>query len=349
MGCFDFECRPQPRRRTQRPSAMARSAPQGFTLVELLVVIAIIGILIALLLPAVQSSRESGRRLQCANNLKQIGIAVQSHIVAFNAFPNGGIPYASSRTMPGGSPALFDKQDWSWPYQILPYMEQLNLWGDPDDASVMATPTATYFCPTRRPPTKFMVQRGTEAPAMRAQIDYAANGGTENRVYDKKGEDGPGGGGVFGDGRDGVMWVRAVETGKEATPLRVVTRVPAHIARDGLSSTILAGEKRMNASWLTQQQADDDEGYVAGFQDDVIRWGAVGTPYGDLVPAPDFNDVIWPLKMPRIQQFGSSHVLGANFVACDGAVRFLAFTINPETFSRLCSIKDGKTVAFPGK
>jgi len=53
--------------------------------------------------------------------------------------------------------------------------------------------------------------------------------------------------------------------------------------------------------------------------------------------------------MPRIWQFGSSHVLGANFVACDGAVRFLAFTIDPETFSRLCSIKDGKTVAFPGK
>jgi len=330
MGCFDFECRPQLRRRTQRPSAMARSAPQGFTLVELLVVIAIIGILIALLLPAVQSSRESGRRLQCANNLKQIGLAVQSHIVAFNAFPSGGMPFTTSRTMLGGSPALFDKQDWSWPYQILPYMEQLALWGNPDDASVMATPTATYFCPTRRSPTKFLVYSGGGS-AIRAQTDYAANGGTNIS--------GGNGGGVYGDGsKDGVVCVRDK-----------ATRVPAHIARDGLSSTILAGEKRMNVSWLTQQQADDDDGYVGGFQDDVIRWGAAGTSAGNLVPASDFNDVIWPLTLPKIWQFGSSHFLGANFVACDGAVRFLAFTIDPETFSRLCSIKDGKTVAFPGK
>lgn len=329
MKCFDSEFRPRLLRRTQRPSAMKRSAPQGFTLVELLVVIAIIGILIALLLPAVQSARESGRRLQCANNLKQIGLAVQLHVLAFNAFPNGGMPFTQSRTMLGGSPALFDKQNWSWPYQILPYMEQLALWGNPDDASVMATPTATYFCPTRRSPTKFMVHN-TLTSGIRAQTDYAANGGTDSR--------GGNGGGMFGEGRDGVVCMRGV-----------ATRVPAHIARDGLSSTILAGEKRMNVSWVTQQQADDDDGYVGGYQDDVTRWGAVGTSYGDLVPAPDFNDVIWPLTFPKLYQFGSSHVLGANFVACDGAVRFLAFTIDPTTFSGLCGIKDGKAVAFPGK
>ena len=309
---------------------MKRSAPHGFTLVELLVVIAIIALLIALLLPAVQSSRESARRSQCANNLKQIGLAVQSHIVAFNAFPNGGKPFTQPRTMLGGSPASFDKQDWAWPYQILPYMERLTLWGNPDDASVAATPTATYFCPTRRSPTKFMVYN-TLTSGIRAQTDYAANGGTDSS--------GGNGGGVFGEGRDGVVCMRGV-----------ATRVPAHIARDGLSSTILAGEKRMNVSFCTtEQQADDKDGYVGGFEDDVIRWGAAGTPYGNLVPAPDFNDVIWPLTFPRLWQFGSSHVLGANVVACDGAVRFLAFTIDPETFSRLCSIKDGKTVAFPGK
>jgi len=310
---------------------MKRSAPHGFTLVELLVVIAIIGILIALLLPAVQSSRESGRRLQCANNLKQIGLAVQSHIAAFNAFPNGGKQYTLPRTMLGGSPALFDKQDWAWPYQILPYMERLTLWGNPDDASVAATPTPTYFCPTRRPPTA--LKAASWAP-FRAQIDYAANGGAgANNSGD--------GWGIYGDGSDGVVCMRGV-----------ATRVPAHIAFDGLSSTILAGEKRMNVSFCTSEtQADDNDGYVGGFQDDVIRWGAVGTKYGNLVPTPDVSGEAYTTSTmyPNIYQFGSSHVLGTNFVACDGAVRFLAFTIDPETFSRLCSIKDRKTVAFPGK
>jgi hypothetical protein len=271
--------------------------------------------------------------LQCANNLKQIGLAVQSHIVAFNAFPSGGMPFTTSRTMLGGSPALFDKQDWSWPYQILPYMEQLALWGNPDDASVMATPTATYFCPTRRSPTKFLVYSGGGS-AIRAQTDYAANGGTNIS--------GGNGGGVYGDGsKDGVVCVRDK-----------ATRVPAHIARDGLSSTILAGEKRMNVAFCTtEQQADDNDGYVGPFQDDVIRWGGVGTEFGNLVPTPDVSGEAYTTSTmyPNIYQFGSSHVLGTNFVACDGAVRFLAFTIDPETFSRLCSIKDRKTVAFPGK
>lgn len=305
---------------------MKRSAHHGFTLVEILVVIAIIAILVGLLLPAVQSARESARRTQCANNFKQIGLAVQAHVQSFGAFPNGGVMYSTPRTMLGGSPATFDKQNWTWQYQILPYLEQFPLWSNPDDLAVGATPIATYFCPTRRPPTMFSVLTGTWGPRIRAQGDYAANGGTNNSGGD--------GGGVYGNGSDGPVCVRTV-----------ATRMPAHL-KDGLSNTILAGEKRMNVSWLTQQQADDDDGYVGGFQDDVIRWGAVGTPYGDLVPAPDFNDVIWPLTFPRIWQFGSSHVLGANFVACDGAVRFKAFTIDPNVFSGLCGIKDGKPVTF---
>jgi prepilin-type N-terminal cleavage/methylation domain-containing protein len=322
---------------------MKRSASHGFTLVELLVVIAIIAILVGLLLPAVQSAREAGRRTTCSNQLKQIGLAVQSHIHSFGALPGGGLPCAGpniARTKLDGSPSTYDTQLWTWSYQILPYMEQLALWSSPDDTFVAATPVPFYFCPTRRPPTA--LKGGYWASTydkFRAQTDYAANGGTSNSNGD--------GGGVYGDGSDGVICVLQRNTNDPAK-----IRKPAHIL-DGLSVTILAGEKRMNVSYCTtEQQPDDNDGYAGTFQDDVIRWGAAGTPDGNLVPAPDFSGPQYQWRqplIPNIWQFGSSHALGANFVACDGAVRFMAFTVDPETFSRLCSIKDGKPAAFPGK
>src|SRR5262245_57595937 len=94
-----------------------QSSKNGFTLVELLVVIAIIGVLVALLLPAVQAAREAARRMSCSNNLKQLGLGVQNYIDAYAALPYGTMP-------PGVGSAELTREGWGWGAIILPYIEQ---------------------------------------------------------------------------------------------------------------------------------------------------------------------------------------------------------------------------------
>src|SRR4051812_230514 len=130
---------------------------QAFTLVELLVVIAIIGILIALLLPAVQSAREAARAVQCENNLKQLGLAAQTHVNAYKFFPTGGWSYhwigdpdrGFGVNQPGG-----------WPYNLLPFLEEapLRKYGKgmaPLDkykalSQMEAQVAPSFICPSRR-------------------------------------------------------------------------------------------------------------------------------------------------------------------------------------------------------
>ena len=171
---------------------------RGFTLVELLVVVTIIGILIALLLPAVQAAREAARQLQCKNNLKQICLAALDHEHVSHWLPTGGW----SDCFVGDPHAGFGKlQPGGFLYNILPYMEQqavhdLALNAQRGTSSfgqlsmqMVQTPVAAFTCPTRRPPALHAVSptNGDNGyltpnygfyPTTQFQADYAANGGS---------------------------------------------------------------------------------------------------------------------------------------------------------------------------
>jgi len=130
---------------------------RGFTLVELLVVIAIIGILIAILLPAVQAAREAARRIQCANNLKQLATGAHLHLDSHGHFPTGGWGY---RWVGDPDRGFGLDQPGGWRYNLLPFIEQgavhqRGSGGTPDEKRLAAealtqTPIATFFCPSRR-------------------------------------------------------------------------------------------------------------------------------------------------------------------------------------------------------
>lgn len=133
----------------ESPSPRPRPA---FTLVELLVVIAIIGILVALLLPAVQAAREAARRLECQNKLKQMGLALQNFVDTHQTFPTGGdgIFPDLKDYVTGGKANGPEKQGISWGFQILPYLEENALYDITDTATLQSTSVSLYVCPSRR-------------------------------------------------------------------------------------------------------------------------------------------------------------------------------------------------------
>jgi prepilin-type N-terminal cleavage/methylation domain-containing protein len=190
-----------------------RPRRRGFTLIELLVVIAIIAVLVGLLLPAVQRVREAANRAKCQNHLKQIGLAFHNHHDSLGYFPDGGEhwdPSAYPRSMAGGAPRTAPNQNWGWGYQLLPYIEQANVWSLADDKAVRSSLIPIYFCPTRRPPMTILYSDGVHC----AMLDYVGNAGTSTDLTSTTGEPGA----ALGNGNNGVVVRRPGE--EEIGPAR---------------------------------------------------------------------------------------------------------------------------------
>ena len=328
-----------------RPVPDDKRSRGAFTLVELLVVIAIIGILVALLLPAVQSAREAARRLQCSNNIKQLAVAFATHEQQQRFFPSGGWGYAwvgdpngyFGRTQPGG-----------WIFSILPYIEQTTLYSmgnnqsqSPNSTNDQRIQTAlpVFACPTRRTaqpwPSSCCNMYNADNTATKAKTDYAVNmGDTQQEViwYNMPS--------TLSQGTDSYAWPdTSLITGISYIRSELVM---ARIT-DGLSNTLEIGEKYINPfNYENGGDGGDDWSMYTGQQDDIYRtaWCSNNTTnpaQGCLGPAQDVPGV-------GSSSFGSAHLAACNFAMCDGSVRSIAYSVNIEVFRRLCNRADGLTI-----
>jgi prepilin-type N-terminal cleavage/methylation domain-containing protein/prepilin-type processing-associated H-X9-DG protein len=348
---------------------------RGFTLVELLVVIAIIGILVGLLLPAVQAAREAARRMQCSNNLKQVGLAILNFESAYKQIPAG--PYDGDPRLPGmmynEPPGAYEgstccnaasPKGWSQWFKILPYMEQQNVYnlanfnlppihsGRPFDydgqESVARALIPTYYCPSRRGATAY-------GSGQTGRCDYAGCAGFYQGEIMENGTQGgwtpdiwqpqiP----AFPLGMEPRRNERTFENYGNTGGRRGYFVWNAQGAKrrlgdviDGTSNSIMCSEKALPATRHGSDGGDNERWNNAGWDECVLRWHF--PPMADADPRNrPFRDMTNMSGTVWRRYFGSSHPGGLNSVFGDGSVRFASFNVDALVWMRACVIDDGQ-------
>ncbi len=329
-----------------------RRRPAGFTLVELLVVIAIIGVLVALLLPAVQAAREAARRSQCQNQIKQIGLSAVNYESTHGALPSAGWTYRWTGDPDQGAG---EEQPGGWAYSLLPFLEDGAVFqigaglSEADKARALlrqkTTPIPTFYCPSRRSPElsygpESSINSVDPGDDLVAKTDYAANGGSIAP---------PEGIGITWEPRADLSCLDSYpDCGWESYTKEKISfldgvfqpRFPVEFREipDGLSNTAMIGEKYLRFDLIDDNNyrlntCVDNNSLYQGYDWDVIRWvnSAAGQPIRraprlDYQPKPDsFNDID-----TCAVRFGSAHPSVFNVVFCDGSVQSIAYDVDME-------------------
>ncbi|MDO4585174.1 MAG: DUF1559 domain-containing protein [Planctomycetia bacterium] len=323
----------------------------GFTLVELLVVIAIVGMLVGLLLPAVQQAREAARQMQCNNNLRQMALAVLNYESQRNSFPSAGWWWKWGGDADRG---LGQAQPGSWMFSVLPFLEQNALFqlasdGDAETISdeqkkqagvVLQTPISTFYCPSRRPVTTsfglhFDERLNVTLPnSQMAKNDYAGNVGSTSSTRD---------GNCSPTSMAEAMEIISQNGWKPVGNgiLCQAGKVTLGEVRDGTSNTYLLGEKYLTPEcYHPTSESDicygDDVSCFAGSDGDVLR-------NTSQVPQQDRAGY----GRNEGSRFGSVHAGSLGMAMADGSVHRVTYSIDSEIHRRLGVRNDGKVASIP--